>query len=731
MTDVSAVPGGDATHPPGLLSAILASAIDYAIMATDLEGRINFWNEGAHRIFGWSRVDVEGLPLDVIFTPADRANGVPVAEKRKAVESGRAADDRWHVRKDGGRFWARGEMLPLFDESGTRIGYLKVVRDRTVERQAERERREAAREAEESQATLRLAVAAGRMAVFHLDLETDVLEGSPELNEILGFPRDSSPPAEEVRRCFYPGERERLRELADRQGFPIEPFVEAEFRFVRPDDRRVQWLWLRAEVRRDAAGKPRKYLGVLFDVSQRKEAEEARRASEDRLRLAIEAGRMAVWDYDVATEAVTGSPELNRLLGVGPDHELRIEEIRARYHPEDLKRIQEGMAREIAEGQRFVQAEYRYVWPDGTRRWHLLRAEAIYFEANPVKLVGIVIDITDRKEIEEALRQREEDLHAALAAGSLAMYTFDNVNRELTSTPRLNEIFAYPADLALTLDDLAARYHPEDLDLIAQQFSTVSQPEIRTFEMEFRLLMPDGTVRWISARGEYLRDDQGRAHQSRGIITDVTDRKLWEERQRLLIGELNHRVKNTLAVIQAIAQQTFRDDDIEKARAVFAARIAALANAHDVLTRENWEGGELGEVVRAALHPFADAGDDRFTVKGPAVHLSPKAVLSVSLAVHELATNAVKHGALGVHLGSVQIVWRLEGDRTCPRVVLTWQERGGPPVSAPGRKGFGSRLIERGLAAELDAEVEIDYRPEGLVCHVNFALLQENSETTA
>jgi two-component sensor histidine kinase len=200
-----------------------------------------------------------------------------------------------------------------------------------------------------------------------------------------------------------------------------------------------------------------------------------------------------------------------------------------------------------------------------------------------------------------------------------------------------------------------------------------------------------------------------------GVELDITERKRAEERQQLLIHELNHRVKNTLATVQSIAAQTFRKpEDIEEATRRFEARLIALARAHDVLTRENWEAASLAEIVAQAIEPFAVPGVERFVVSGPELRLKPKGALALAMALQELATNAAKYGALSNGSGRVEIRWESEGGR----MRLRWTERGGPPVLHPIRRGFGTRLIERTLAQDLDAEVSVSFESEGVVCAV-------------
>jgi two-component sensor histidine kinase len=203
-----------------------------------------------------------------------------------------------------------------------------------------------------------------------------------------------------------------------------------------------------------------------------------------------------------------------------------------------------------------------------------------------------------------------------------------------------------------------------------------------------------------------------------GTNVDVTERKVAEEHQRLLINELNHRVKNTLAIVQGIAWQSFRGPGVQAgAREAFEGRLAALAAAHDVLTRQNWEAGSILEIVAEATAPH-HAADGRLTAEGPAVDLEPKTAVALALAMHELATNAVKHGALSTPAGRVEVRWSVHGGL----LRLSWRESGGPLVPPRRGRGFGVRLLEQGLAAELGGEVTLEFRPEGLVCRVEAPL---------
>ncbi|HEV2565415.1 MAG TPA: sensor histidine kinase, partial [Microvirga sp.] len=188
--------------------------------------------------------------------------------------------------------------------------------------------------------------------------------------------------------------------------------------------------------------------------------------------------------------------------------------------------------------------------------------------------------------------------------------------------------------------------------------------------------------------------------------------------------ELNHRVKNTLATVQSIASQTLRNaPSTRDAKDALEGRLIALARAHDVLTRESWESAELKEIVAQAVAPYASRGEDRLHLSGPEIRLSPRMALALAMALQELATNAVKYGALVNPTGEIRITWDVEAAPPVSRLHLRWEESGGPPVQAPSRRGFGSRLIERSLSQELNGNARIEFRPIGIVCTVDAPLV--------
>lgn len=221
-----------------------------------------------------------------------------------------------------------------------------------------------------------------------------------------------------------------------------------------------------------------------------------------------------------------------------------------------------------------------------------------------------------------------------------------------------------------------------------------------------------------------IRDAAGQVTGLLGISKNITDRKEAEEKQRLMINELNHRVKNTLSVLHSVALQSFKGGDAAQL-AAFEGRLQSMSFAHDILTRQSWSGARLNDIVESSLTPFCGGNPGRCIRKGPVVALSPAAALAISMVLHELSTNAVKYGALSVEGGRVELSWALSEDG---RLDITWREQGGPPVARPSRTGFGTKLIQRSFSFDPDAAVALDFPVTGLTCTVtlfNFAPISE------
>ena len=211
-----------------------------------------------------------------------------------------------------------------------------------------------------------------------------------------------------------------------------------------------------------------------------------------------------------------------------------------------------------------------------------------------------------------------------------------------------------------------------------------------------------------------------------GTTRDITARKQHEQHMQLLINELNHRVKNTLAMVQSMTLQTLRScADVDGAQEKIESRLLALSDAHDILTREGWHGAEIEEIVRATAAPYQQADGERFDIDGQPFRLDPRRAVALAMALHELCTNALKYGALSAPQGRVSIHWTQLRQEQGEVLELSWQERGGPAVATPSRRGFGSRLVERGLRYDLGGDSRLAFEPSGVTCRISMPVLQD------
>ena len=330
-----------------------------------------------------------------------------------------------------------------------------------------------------------------------------------------------------------------------------------------------------------------------------------------------------------------------------------------------------------------------------------------------------VIDVTERVLAEQATREARERLGLAVGAHAIGIFDWDIPSGAATWTGEMEDIFGLArGTFEGHTSHFRRRVLPADLARIEAETADALAAGKDLVNYEFRIVRDDGAIRWIEGAARFVFGADGAPVRMVGTNVDITERKAAEQHQRLLVNELNHRVKNTLAIVQAIAWQSFRSSGASRlAREAFEGRLAALAAAHDVLTRQDWDGGSITQVLGSAVAPH-DPGEGRLKASGPLVMLDPKAAVALALAMHELATNAVKHGALSTPEGRVDVCWTVDSDV----LDLTWRETGGPPVKAGIKRGFGTRLLEQGLSEELKGAVRMEVRPEGLVCSVKARL---------
>jgi PAS domain S-box-containing protein len=340
-------------------------------------------------------------------------------------------------------------------------------------------------------------------------------------------------------------------------------------------------------------------------------------------------------------------------------------------------------------------------------------------------------DVTRRIAAERALADSEEHLRRALNGADMGHWRWEAKTDRMYMSERTLEFYGLgPEHQGIARPELRRLVvHPDDALRVtkAAEHAHASQTQ---YETEFRVRRGDGW-RWMRMMGGphivegdvvgihgLVQDIHERTLANQRLQAEIEERERGQQRQLLLIHELNHRVKNILAIVQAIAAQTLSHAATpEAARLALDQRLQALARAHDVLTRESWNGAELTDIVAGAVAPHEARPGLRVRASGPQVRLEPKTAVTLAMVMHELATNAVKYGALSTDQGWVNLDWTADPVPGGATLRLNWIEHGGPPVEPPQRKGFGTRLITHSLAAERGS-AELIFAPEGLICRM-------------
>lgn len=388
---------------------------------------------------------------------------------------------------------------------------------------------------------------------------------------------------------------------------------------------------------------------------------------------------------------------------------FRVESLDGAHIPPD----ETPMARAVLAGERFENAEALVRNPDGRRWIAQLNVEPLVDAAGVViGAVNCFQDITREYETRMALERQQRTFDLAMIASKMGTWRYtlaDNICMYDENAQRL-----YGLTEARFLHDdegVKAKFHPDDMDEMWARVAKALDPAgDGRYEVEYRVRQLDGGWRWLSAWGLVEFEGEGENRKAvaiAGASRDLTELKQAEALQQLLVNELNHRVKNSLATVQSITSQTLRGAaSLDDARDALEDRIISLARVHDLLTTRSWSGADLSDVVARALQPFAAA---QLELSGASMDVPPQHALALSLALHELATNAAKYGALRVPDGRVEVRW----ERGDGELRLAWRERGGPPVSPPTRRGFGMRLLEASLR-DLGGRSRLDYAADGV-----------------
>lgn len=385
-------------------------------------------------------------------------------------------------------------------------------------------------------------------------------------------------------------------------------------------------------------------------------------------------------------------------------------------HPDDRALLLPYFEAVVAHGKPSTN-EKRYIRPDGSIVWvnnsvALIRDD----NGNPFRVLAVSLDVTPKRKTEIALKRTSESMRLAVEGAGMATWELDLQTMEGPWSANRFELLGYPKSKSgrASYADWLARVHPDDaerVDLAAGQCFKYGTP----FEVDYRILRGDtGEERWLSSNGSLIPASIGQAARFVSISFDITERKQADVRQQILVDELNHRVNNTLSIVQSIACHSIKlGTTASEIADAFEGRSTALSAIHNLLTTQLWQKISLSDLVTTSLKPLVR--DAQLHAKGPRVMLGTKTAFTLALALHELAANALKYGALSVPGGIVCIEWTISEARV---LHLSWVEHGGPNIKVPVRSGFGTRVIEKGLAAEFHGHVETIFDPNGLIFHL-------------
>jgi PAS domain S-box-containing protein len=454
----------------------------------------------------------------------------------------------------------------------------------------------------------------------------------------------------------------------------------------------------------------------------RTEQVEARRAlaeSETRFCAAFENAAVGVVLVDPKGSIFRANGTFARMLGYSA-MELETKTFQDITHPDDLaanlsllKKTLTGKANSYCIEKRYVRKDGRFIWASLTVGCvRKLDGAVDYF-------LSVIEDITDRKLAEVRLAERNTQLELAGRAARVGSYTYDVNKGTMQVSEGYAAIHGLPEGTTETsYSDWRTRAHPEDLEM-AEGFREQSFANgWKEDNAEYRIVLSTGEVRWIERRGSISYGEDGRPERVIGVNIDVTERKRVEEQQRVLVAELDHRVKNSLATIGAVVSHTL---NASSSMADFATaldgRVQSMARTHELLSVSRWQGISVEELVRRELAPYTTSGN--VEIKGPDVKMKAEAGQVMGMVLHELATNAAKYGALSTQNGRVSIRWRLRPNGyTCSHLVLEWREFGGPSVVPPGNTGFGTSTIRDVIPYELGGTADLTFAPPGVQCRM-------------
>lgn len=519
---------------------------------------------------------------------------------------------------------------------------------------------------------------------------------------------------------LHPADQPHVREAID-EAIRTRSVFELEHR-VRRADGSWGWTLSRAVPILDEAGGIVEWFGAASDVTAGKEAEARLRESEERLRQFGENSPDTLWIIDAGAGRIDYlSAAYERLWGEPRERVMNdLAHWREHVHPEDRALVAAGLPRLLA-GERHS-IEYRIVRPDGSLRWIFDTGFPIKDEAGRVtRIAGVAQDLTARREAEDRVHESERRFRSLSEGIPQLVWRAVDHGHWTWASPQWSA-FTGQAEADSHGCGWLDMVHPDDRSGARAAWNEARSTGI--FQADHRVRRAaDGRYRWFATRATPVPGGDGRLVEWLGASTDIDDLRRLQRHQQLLLGELQHRVRNSLAVVRSIARRTAAaSETVEDFAAHLDGRLSAFARSQAAVTRDPTRGLDLRTLIDDELAAVAAREGQQVRVEGPDLRLQLKAGETIALAFHELAINAVKYGALSDG-GALSIGWRVEGERDGAALVIEWEERLKDRVLAPpARRGFGTDLLEHTLEYELDAEVALAFDPAGLRCAIRAPL---------
>jgi PAS domain S-box-containing protein len=465
-------------------------------------------------------------------------------------------------------------------------------------------------------------------------------------------------------------------------------------------------------------------VNMQIDLTERKQAEAVVKESESRLADALAAGGVIAFEWDAAARRSQRSANAAPILGCA-EGALQRDDFFRHVHPDDRQRFK-ACVRALCPHSPAYALSFRFRGPDGRQLWLEETAKGEFNAAGQLQCIkGLTRDISERKEAERALEERNMQLSLAGRAALVGSFAVDYQTGEVQVSEGFAAIHGLPEGTGRTTrSEWKAGVHPEDLPRVIEMRNRTFREQRREFGVEYRITRSTGEVRWIEARCFVSYGSDGTPERMVGVDIDVTARRRAEEHQRVLVAELDHRVKNTLATVSAVASRTQGASvSVADFAAKLAGRIQSMAATHELLSGRQWKGISVRELVQRELAPYMAANNT--ALDGPELMLSPEAGQKVSMVLHELTTNAVKHGALSTNDGQISIRWN-RARNGADRLWIEWRETGGPTVRTSRGSGYGTEVIRNLIPYELGGTVDFVFASEGIRCDLNIPLVEAN-----